>query len=121
MQRGERGKQWQFDLLAVAKWKYGAPEDDKDDDPEQLSPKERLDWYRGETERVKLAQAKGELIPAAQYEADLADALKRVATGLESLPDVLERDVGIGGAAVERTIAAVDAMREDLYKALTHD
>jgi len=69
MQRGERGKQWQFDLLGVAKWKYGAPDDDKDDDPEQLSPKERLDWYRGETERVKLAQTKGELIPAAQYEA----------------------------------------------------
>jgi hypothetical protein len=40
---------------------------------------------------------------------------------LESLPDVLERDAGISGAAVEACQRTIDRMREDLYLRLTAD
>lgn len=33
-------------------------------DPEKMSPKERLDWYRGEMEKIRLAEARGKLIDA---------------------------------------------------------
>lgn len=119
LDRGERGKQWRFDFLAVAKWRYGAPDAAPDDDPEKLAPKDRLDWYRGTRERTKHQQEIGELIPAAEYEAALSAALKTVAAGLESLPDLLERDAALPGPAIERTIEVIDQMRDGLYQRLT--
>jgi phage terminase Nu1 subunit (DNA packaging protein) len=118
LQRGERGKQWKFDLLAVAKWKYGAAEPDSDTDPEQLSPKDRLDWYRGTREKTKHMMEAGDLIPAAEYERALSTALKSVAMTLESLPDLLERDAAIPPEAVEKTIQIIDRLREQMHSAL---
>jgi phage terminase Nu1 subunit (DNA packaging protein) len=118
LQRGERGKEWRFDYLAVAKWKYGVTDAAADDDPEKLNPKERLDWYRGTRERTRHQQEIGELIPAAEYEQALSSSLKQVAVTLESLPDLLERDAGLPGPAVEKAIIIIDALRERLYKAL---
>lgn len=89
------------------------------DDPEKLAPKDRLDWYRGTRERTKHQQEIGELIPAAEYEAALSAALKTVAAGLESLPDLLERDAALPGPAIERTIEVIDALRDGLYQRLT--
>ena len=63
----------------------------------------------------------GELIPAADYERALSGALKTVAVTLESLPDVLERDAGIDGAAVERAQAVIDRVREGLHRQLAGD
>ena len=120
-QRGERGKQWQFDFLAVAIWKYGAADVDLADDPEKMPPKERLDWYRGTRERTRHLEEVGQLLPAADFERVLADVLKTVAVTLESLPDVLERDAGIDGAAVERCQLVVDRMRDELFARLTTD
>ena len=118
LQRGERGKEWRFDFLAVAKWKYGVTDSATEEDPEKLPPKERLDWYRGTRERTRHQQEIGELIPAAQVESAMAGLIKPIATGLESLPDLLERDAGISGAAVEKAVAVIDAMRERMYKDL---
>jgi phage terminase Nu1 subunit (DNA packaging protein) len=118
LQRGERGKEWRFDFLAVAKWKYGVSDTTAAEDPEKLSPKDRLDWYKGTRERTRHQQEIGELIPAAEYETALSTALKSVAMTLESLPDLLERDAGISGQAVERSISVIDALRERIYKAL---
>ena len=118
LQRGGRGKQWQFDFLAVAKWKYGAP-DDVEGDPEKLPAKERLDWFRSERERLKHLQECGELMLAVEYENSLAGAFKVLAVTLESLPDVLERDANIGGEAVERCQDVIDRVREELYRRLS--
>ena len=87
-------------------------------DPEKMPPKERLDWYRGTRERARHQQEAGELISAAEYERALSASLKQVAVTLESLPDLLERDAGLPGTAVEKAIAVIDALRERLYKAL---
>lgn len=118
LQRGERGKQWRFDLLAIAKWKYGVTDAQTEEDPEKLGPKDRLDWYRGARERTKHMQEVGELIPAVEYERALSEALKTTAMTLESLPDLLERDAGLDGAAVDRAIVVIDRLRESLYARL---
>lgn len=118
IQRGERGTQWVLDLLAIAEWRFSGTAS-SDDDPEQMRPKERLDWYRGTEARIRYMQSVGELIPAAEYEKALSGALKSVAMTLESLPDVLERDAGIDGNAVERCQIVIDRVREEIYQRIT--
>ena len=63
MHRGARGQSYQFDLLEVAKWKFGPKNEAGDTNPEGMTPKERLDWYRGNRERDRHAQDQGLLIP----------------------------------------------------------
>ncbi len=94
-------------------------ENAREEDPEKMSPKDRLDWYRGARERTKHMEECGDLMRAADFETALASAIKTIAVTLESLPDVMERDAGIDGAAVERCQVVVDRMREDLHKRLT--
>lgn len=118
LQRGKRGTEWQFDLLEVCKWRSGGLEK-TGEEPDDMRPKDRLDWYRGEMERLKLLRETGELVPAIDFEGQLASALKIVAVSLESLPDVLERDAGIRGAAVERCQEVIDRVREELYLRLS--
>jgi phage terminase Nu1 subunit (DNA packaging protein) len=119
MTRGQRGQQWRFDFLAVAKWRYGAAEEaEVEQDPEKLDPKARLDWYRGTRERTKHMEECAELIPAADLERALSEAFKITASTLESLPDVLERDAGLDGVGVETCVKVIDRVREDLHKRL---
>jgi hypothetical protein len=110
-----------LDLREVAQWYYGGKTTDQEEDPEKLSPKDRLDWYRGAREKTKHLEEVGELMRAADYERALASALKATAVGLESLPDVLERDAGITGTAVATAQRVIDRLREDLHKRLTAD
>ena len=118
VQKGGPGRGWVLDLRDVAQWYYGKSAQDTEEDPDKLDPKNRLDWYRGTRERTRHLQEVGELIPAADYERALSGALKTVAVTLESLPDVLERDAGIDGAAVERAQAVIDRVREGLHRQL---
>ena len=115
------GKGWVLDLRDVAQWYYGKSAQDTEEDPDKLDPKSRLDWYRGTRERTRHLQEVGDLIPASEYERALSGALKTVAVTLESLPDVLERDAGIEGAAVERAQAVIDRVREGLHSQLVGD
>ncbi len=115
IQRGAKGMQWVFDIRAVAEWYYKG-DTSTEDDPEKMSPKDRLDWYRGARERTRHLEECGELIKSSEYERALSNALKTVAVGLESLPDVLERDAGIDGQAVELCQKRIDTMREELYQ-----
>jgi phage terminase Nu1 subunit (DNA packaging protein) len=120
VERGAQGKQWKFDLLDLAKWRFGLQAgEDGSIDPSAMTPKDRLDHYRALREQSKHQQEVGELISSDEYERALSTSLKQVAMMLESLPDLLERDAGLSGAAVEKSIAVVDALRERLYKALS--
>lgn len=64
LQRGARGVAWEFDVFEVFKWKNDIGQQEETDDPEQLSPKERLDYYRGCRERDNYRREQGELIHA---------------------------------------------------------
>ena len=117
--RGGRGKIWQFDVLEVAKWYYGGQDKTNVEDTEKLAPKDRLDWYRGARERTKHNQETGELVSIGQYVAELSAALKLIANNLESLPDLLERDVGLDANGVIKVQAVIDRLRQEMHVRLT--
>jgi hypothetical protein len=48
------------------KWRYLAAEEETTDDPEKMSPKERLDYYKGSRERDNYRREAGELIAATE-------------------------------------------------------
>lgn len=90
-------------------------------DGERLDPqaeKARLDRLRGDELEDRIAERRRELLPAGTFEQALASAFKVVAQALESLPDVLERDAGIDGAAVERCQSVIDRLRDDMANKL---
>ncbi len=121
VQRGSRGVPWVFDLIEVAAWRFGGatPAGTGDDfDPDALMPKERLDWYKGEQEKRKLQTDDGQLIPAGEYERELAFVVKATANWFETLADVLERDTGLSADQVERVQKMADVQRDKLYKML---
>lgn len=78
----------------------------------------KKETYRAHLEELKYKSAARELIPIREHELALAAAFKTVAAALETLPDVLERDAGIGGAAIEAVQRVVDRVRDDLYRRL---
>lgn len=113
------GRPWVFDFREVAKWRYGRESTTPTTiNPENLPPRERLDWYRAERERTHHLREMSELLPASEFERGLADAFKLVSVTLESLPDVLERDCALPGPAVERCQNVIDRLREELYQRL---
>jgi phage terminase Nu1 subunit (DNA packaging protein) len=118
--RGSAGVPWRFDLRALAEWRYGrnatGTATEGDIDPDALDPKARLDWYRGTRERTRHQQEIGELIEAETFRTELSAVLKIVAATLEDLPDRLEREAGLPGAAVEVAIRVVDDLRERMFK-----
>jgi phage terminase Nu1 subunit (DNA packaging protein) len=121
LERGTQGKPWRFDLLEVARWRFSpsaGTATEGDPDPANMAPRERLDHFRALREQAKHEVEMRQLIPAAEFESGIANVIKPIATGLESLPDLLERDVGLTGAQVEKAIATCDALRESLYRAL---
>ena len=84
MQRGRHGVAWQFDLLEVAKWRFGTQEQSSEEDPEQMEPKARLDWYKGNRERDAHAKDQGLLIPFDLAEQLVGAAFASVRAGLLS-------------------------------------
>ena len=110
---------WVFDLLDVAKWRFvgDTSTQNEESDPDTLSPKERLDWYRGETEKRKLQKVDGELIEASAHERALADLLKLSIQWAETFPDVMEREAGLTPEQIERVQTAVDRQRERVHRA----
>lgn len=96
-------------------------ENTREDDPEKMSPKDRLDWYRGARERTKYMQELGELVPVSDYEKTLSSALKKVAIALETMPDQIEREAPISGEAIEIIQRITDRVRETVYRGLSED
>lgn len=117
VQRGEKGRPWIFDLKEVAAWRFGVYERGQPDgfDPGRMDPKDRLDYYRSERERLKMEQETGDLIPAVEVERVAAEVLKSIAQTLDTLPDVLERDAGISPDAVLVVQRVIDAARESMF------
>jgi hypothetical protein len=81
--------------------------------------KAKRETYKAHIEELKYKEAAKELVPVRDYELALASGFKAVAATLESLPDILERDVGLTGAQVEKVQMVIDRLRDDLYGRLT--
>jgi phage terminase Nu1 subunit (DNA packaging protein) len=118
VQRGDKSHAWVFDLLYVAEWRFGKPEKEENINPEDMSPKERRDWYEGEKVRVELEISKGNLITLDQYREELARILKQLANTLETLPDTLERKCALPPASISAMQAELDKERMALVARL---
>lgn len=92
-----------------------------DFDPNSLPPKERKDWYDSELKRVQHAKVTGELIPADIIANADAAKNKKIALALDTLGDVLERDVGLNSEQVNAVNRIIDGIRNDLYRSLTEN
>ncbi len=118
--RGDSGTPWQIDLLEAAKWRFG-PKPTAETEAGKLDPqqeKARLDSARATLAEIAVQEKAGTLIQAEIFREALADSFKHLAMTLESLPDLLERDAGITGGAVDRAIIVLDKAREQLYARL---
>lgn len=87
-------------------------------DPRDLPPMERRAYYQSENERLKVETTTGQLVPAAEVEADMAKLVKILVTMLATLPDVLERDCALSAAQVVRVQEACDEVRQAMYEAV---
>jgi phage terminase Nu1 subunit (DNA packaging protein) len=86
--------------------------------PDLVTERAALARVQRERIEIEIARTKGQLVPAAECERTFAEMLKIVVAMLETLPDVLERDAGIGPRAVQRCIEVIDQLREGLYQRL---
>lgn len=84
-------------------------------DPDQWSPRDRLDHYRAENERVKLEAAQGRLVLLDDVITTRAATFKALVLGLETLPDRIEIAVGLNADQVDVMVMCIDGMREQLY------
>ncbi|MFD2437251.1 DUF1441 family protein [Modicisalibacter luteus] len=81
----------------------------------------RKAWYQSENERLKYEKEIRRLIPDDEFARELSTLAKTVAAGLDSLPDMLERDAGLSPEALERVQATIDTLREQMYQAAVTD
>jgi len=115
---GKRGGYPVYRLRDLLKAAYTTDEDGGLD-PDKLRPFERHAHYKAEKEKLAVEQERGELIPRIEVEQEQARIAKIVAHGLETLPDVLERDCALAPEVVARMERHIDAVRERMYAELT--
>lgn len=84
-------------------------------------PDARKAWYQSENERLKFEKEIKQLIPATEFVRELSKLAKAVAAGLDTLPDMLERDAGLDPDAIEKVQETIDALREQMYQAVVAD
>mgnify|MGYP006921306500 CR=1 FL=1 len=104
---------------AIFRRKYGLDSASDTLNPAKLPPKDRLDHFRAERERLKLDQEVRALLPAAEVEAVVSEAFKVIAQAIDVLPDTLERDGYLSADAVAIVQRILDQSRERLYEAIT--
>ena len=119
-QRGSRGVAWQFDLLEVARWKFGQPVESapglngEQVDPATLPPSERKAWYESEIKRRELQVKDRELIPADEVERVTATGYAMIAQTLRSIPDLLERRL----ALAPEVLGEIESIQDEALNAL---
>ena len=79
-----------------------------------MAPQDRKAWYQSERERLKFEQEIGELLPASDVAREMASMAKAMIQGLETLPDILERDCAMTPSAVLRVQNIIDDMRDQI-------
>ncbi len=90
-------------------------------DIDELMPTDRKAWYQSENERLKLERELRLLVPADEVQREMAALAKAMASSLDSLSDMLERDAGLPPEAIELVERVTDALREQMYQAILAD
>lgn len=92
-----------------------------DVDPDKLRPFERNAWYKAEREKLHLELERGDVVPALEVERQFGALFKVLVQGLDTLPDVLERDVGATPKQLTRIEKHLDELRNSLYTEVVTD
>lgn len=92
--------------------------EDGEVDPDKLTPFERKAYYQAATEKLRYLTETGELIPRIEVEQTMARFIKVIVQGLETLPDVFERDCGATPAMLVKSEKEIDRLRDHLYTEL---
>lgn len=86
--------------------------------PADMDPKDELDYYKAQREKIKLAQDIGKMVMASDVERSIGEAFKNLAQTLDGLPDSLERSHGLAPAVIAGIHASIDVARNVLYETL---
>lgn len=89
--------------------------------PDDYHPSDRKDWYASEISRVKLEKEMRLLVPVEEAHREMSRLAKAVASGLDSLADMLERDAGLAPETIELVEKSTDALREMMYLSIIDD
>lgn len=87
--------------------------------PDDMVPKERKDWYQSENERLKFQKEERELIPITEHRDGMVVPLKEVVSFFDSLPDKMERRRCFTAEQLDELEAATDVFRMQLYNQLS--
>lgn len=88
------------------------------EDPNKLPPKERLDWFRSETERLKLEKEQGLVLAVEDVRAEWGGMLQKVGAALDAIPDKLEQKCRLGPGELEEVENVIDSARIQLAEQL---
>lgn len=87
-------------------------------DPDQLSPKDRLDWFKSETERLKLEEKQGAVLVVEVVRVEWGEMLQKVGAALDAIPDKLEQKCRLGPDELQEVENVIDSARVELAEQL---
>jgi uncharacterized protein DUF1441 len=90
-------------------------------DPEKLEPYQRQAYYKAQLDKLKLDTEMRQVVPLIEVEQEQARIFRIVQLFLDTLPDICERDCGIGPGVVSRIERAVNEVRDQLHRAIVED
>ena len=86
--------------------------------PADMEPKDELDYYKAQREKIRLAADIGQMVMASDVERSIGEAFKTLAQTLDGLPDSLERSHGLAPAVISSIHVSIDVARNVLYETL---
>jgi phage terminase Nu1 subunit (DNA packaging protein) len=116
VQRGTRGHEWQFDVLAVIEWKYRyQPEQD----PDKMTPSQRNAWYQGSVLKNRLEELDTGLVEIAEVRDAIAAAFRVIKEEIQKIVDSMPAECRPAVASLLNH--GVEEMHERLTIALNGD
>ena len=88
-------------------------------DPEKMRPMERRLHYQAELDRLKLQLEQGEVVPAFEMEAAIGRVIQISVRFNETMPDILERDVGLSAIQLAKVTEICNENRRNLHAEIT--
>ena len=70
---------------------------------------------------MKLEKEMRALVPVEEVHREMSRLAKSVASALDSLPDMLERDAGLPPDAIDLVEGITDTLREQMYRAVIEE
>lgn len=138
LREGTNGTSYEFQLSACWAWKCRRDEEEQQRDEEAaravsqmrlalvggglgdseraLSPRERAELYELEIKFNAAARERRELILVSEVVELLESLFVVISDSIDALPDVLERECGLDGRQVARTVQACDTMLDEVRR-----